>query len=322
MPEDQIAVMNISEKARQLIKDQQQDWELARVNYAGLKSVEERRLAFEGFDLIVQFNPKRIRSSAAKVDQKSIEARPCFLCQKNLPPEQASIPFGDNYLILVNPFPIFNEHLTITHVNHIDQGIEDKFDDMLALAKALEDFTVFYNGPKCGASAPDHFHFQAGNKGFMPLERDYKKGSFFHDSFEKHSVEIIVWSDYLRPVLTLSGRNPATLNMVFQAYFNILKSLQPQEPEPKINILASWQNSRWAVHLFPRKLHRPWQFFESEEKQILLSPASVDLGGVLITPRDEDFMKISMADAKDILEQVCLGEKEFRASVKELIVKL
>ena len=314
--------MIISEKARQLIKDQQKDWELARVNYAGLKSVEERRLAFEGFDLIVQYNPKRIRSSAAKVDQKSIEARPCFLCQKNLPPEQASIPFGDHYLILVNPYPIFNEHLTITHVDHIDQRIQDKFLDMLSLAKALEDFTVFYNGPKCGASAPDHFHFQAGNKGFMPIERDYKKGSFFHDSNQRYGVEIIVWTDYLRPVLTLSGRDPETLDQVFQTYFNILKSMQPQESEPMINILASWHNSRWAIHIFPRKLHRPWQFFESQEKQILLSPASVDLGGVLITPRDEDFMKITMADAKDILQQVCLNEDEFRSTVKQLINKL
>ncbi|MDZ7606764.1 MAG: DUF4922 domain-containing protein [Cyclobacteriaceae bacterium] len=314
--------MNISEKAQQLIKDQQKDWDLARVNYAGLKSVEERRLAFEGFDLLVQFNPKRIRSSAAKVDALSIEARPCFLCRQNLPHEQTGIPFGDHYLILVNPFPIFNEHLTITHIHHTDQRIADKFMDMLSLAKALEYFTVFYNGPKCGASAPDHFHFQAGNKGFMPIERDYKKGSFFHDSYEKKGVEIIVWTDYLRPVLTLSGRDPEALNGIFQSYFNILKSLQPQEPEPMINILASWQNSRWAIHLFPRKLHRPWQFFESDEKQILLSPASVDLGGVLITPRDEDFMKISMADAKDILEQVCLDETVFRATVKDLISKL
>jgi hypothetical protein len=189
---------------------------------------------------------------------------------------------------------------------------------MLQLAKALEGFTVFYNGPKCGASAPDHFHFQAGNKGFMPIERDYKKGSFFQDAFSLYGVEVIEWTDYLRPVLTLSGRDIEALVRVFTEYFNILKSLQPHEPEPMINILASCQNNRWTIHLFPRKQHRPWQYFESEEKQILLSPASVDLGGVLITPRDEDFIKITTADARDIMEQVCLSEDEFRQTVKKL----
>ena len=173
--------MNISRQARKLINDQQNEWELAGKNYAGLKSVKVRTLAFDGFDMLVQFNPERIRSSAAKVDAKSIEARPCFLCQKNLPKEQRGIPVLDKYLILVNPFPIFPEHLTIPHFNHIDQRIENKFEEMLEMARLLEDFTIFYNGPKCGASAPDHFHFQAGIKRFMPIERDYKKGSFFHE---------------------------------------------------------------------------------------------------------------------------------------------
>ncbi|MCK5371279.1 MAG: DUF4922 domain-containing protein, partial [Cyclobacteriaceae bacterium] len=156
--------MNISQQARQLIMDQQKDWELARKNYAGLKNVKVRTLPFDGFDMLVQFNPERIRSSAAKVDTKSIKERPCFLCRHNLPKKQVGLPVLDNYLILVNPFPIFPEHLTIPHLNHIDQRIEDKFVEMLEIAKALEDFTVFYNGPKCGASAPDHFHFQAGIK--------------------------------------------------------------------------------------------------------------------------------------------------------------
>lgn len=303
--------MKISEQARKLILEQQKDWELAKKNYAGLKNVKVRTLPFDGFDMLVQFNPERIRSSAAKVDAKSIEERPCFLCQHHLPKEQVGIPVLEKYVILVNPFPIFPEHLTIPHLDHIDQRIEGNLEDMLDLAKTLEEFTVFYNGPKCGASAPDHFHFQAGIKRFMPLERDYKKGSFFHYTKSVNRVDVIKWTGYLRTILTFSGRDKHQITLLAEKLFGELKKLNPEESEPMLNILASYENSRWTVHIFPRKLHRPWQYFESGDDQILLSPASVDLGGVLITPREEDFNKISMIDVQDILEQVCVPEQQF-----------
>jgi ATP adenylyltransferase/5',5'''-P-1,P-4-tetraphosphate phosphorylase II len=310
--------MNISEQARQLIKDQQKEWELARKNYAGLSHVKSRKLAFDGFDVVVQFNPERIRSSAAKVDAKSIEARPCFLCRENLPDEQRGIPAMGSYLILVNPFPIFPEHLTIPHFDHIDQKIEDKFGDMLEISSLLEDFTVFYNGPKCGASAPDHFHFQAGIRRFMPIEFDYRKGLFFHNSWIVNGIEVISWSDYLRTILTISGRDKDALVFEFQKVYQSLENLQPEEAEPMLNILCSHYKGRWHVHIFPRKLHRPWQYFEEGARQILLSPASVDMGGVLITPREEDFNKISTDDARDIFEQVCLDELTFKKIIMNL----
>lgn len=307
--------MNISAQARQLIKDQQQEWELAGRNYAGLKKVKVRTLTFDGFDILVQFNPERIRSSAAKVDAKSIEARPCFLCRGNLPKEQRGIPVLDNYLVLVNPFPIFPEHLTIPHLSHIDQRIEDKFADMLGLARSLEEFTIFYNGPKCGASAPDHFHFQAGIKHFMPIEQDYKIKSFSREVKTENGFEFIRWTDYMRTILTFSGKELAPLCMQFSLLFSKLKELQPEEQEPMLNILASWEANRWIIHIFPRQLHRPWQYFEEGEKQILLSPASVDMGGVLIIPREEDFNKITKTDIRDIFQQVCLDEKTFASIV-------
>ena len=303
--------MTLSEQARKLIKDQQQEWELARKNYAGLASVKTRKLAFDGFDMIVQFNPERIRSSAAKVDTKSIEARPCFLCQQNLPKEQRGLRVLDRYMILVNPFPIFPEHLTIPHLEHTDQLIEGKFDDFLEISRLLEDFTVFYNGPKCGASAPDHFHFQAGIRRFMPIEGDYRRGLFFHESQTENGVEIIRWSDYLRTLITFSGQKKGTLVNELEKLFAALKESQPGELEPMLNILSSYYKGRWHVHVFPRKLHRPWQYFEDGEKQILLSPASVDMGGVLITPREADYIQITMDDAKDIFQQVCLDNESF-----------
>jgi hypothetical protein len=310
--------VNISEQARKLIKDQQIEWELARKNYAGLRSVKSRTLAFDGFDIQVQFNPERIISSAAKVDAKSIEARPCFLCHKNLPKEQRGIPILDKYLILVNPFPIFPEHLTIPHLEHIEQAIKNKFSDMLEVSRLLEDFTVFYNGPKCGASAPDHFHFQAGIKRFMPIEGDYKKGLFFHDSKLVDGVEVIRWTDYKRTIITYSGREKLPLIKQFDQLFRALKEFQPKESEPMLNILCSHYNGRWHIHIFPRKLHRPWQYFEEGDKQIVLSPASVDMGGVLITPREADYEKLTMGDASDIFEQVCLDEDTFDQVFREI----
>jgi hypothetical protein len=196
-------------------------------------------------------------------------------------------------------------------LHHTEQLIGGKFEDMLEVSKLLGDFTVFYNGPKCGASAPDHFHFQAGIKRFMPIEMDYKKGLFFHDSKVRDGVEIIRWSDYLRTILTFSGRDKQPLVHEFGNVYRALKELQPEETEPMLNILCSHYNNRWHVHVFPRKLHRPWQYFEEGNKQILLSPASVDMGGVLITPRVEDFNKLTMADAQDIFEQVCMDEAAF-----------
>ena len=311
--------MTISEQARQLIKDQQKEWALAGKNYEGLKSVKTKTLAYDGFDVLVQFNPERIRSSAAKVDAGSIAARPCFLCHQNRPEEQRAIRVLDRYEILVNPFPIFPEHLTIPHVEHTPQQIADTFDDMLELSRLLEEFTVFYNGPKCGASAPDHLHFQAGNRRFMPMERDYKKGLFFHDSKVVHGVEVIRWGDYLRSVITLSGRDKAALAMEFECLFRAFQGMQPTDPEPMLNILMSHDKGRWHVHLFPRIAHRPRQYFEAGEKQILLSPASVDMGGVLITPRAEDFAKLGMTEAQNIFAQVCLDELELEALYNRII---
>jgi ATP adenylyltransferase/5',5'''-P-1,P-4-tetraphosphate phosphorylase II len=319
--------MNISEQARKLIKDQQNEWTLAGKNYTGLKNVKIRTLHFDGFDLLVQFNPERIRSSAAKVDTKSIEARPCFLCQNNLPQEQRGIPVLEKYLILVNPFPIFPEHLTIPHQKHIDQRIEHKFMDMLELSVALEDFTVFYNGPKCGASAPDHFHFQAGIKGFLPIEEEYKKNSgitggakLIQDWKSIDGVEICSWSNYLRKMLTFRSKDKDQLVSRFEILFTALKKLQPTASEPMLNILSSWEGGYWTVHIFPRQLHRPWQFFEDGEKQILFSPASVDMGGVLITPRAVDFSKITEMDIRDIFEQICLDEKKFESLLKKIMI--
>jgi hypothetical protein len=299
-----------SDTVNDLFNSQLRDWELARINYALLSGVRTREIEFSGFRILVQFNPERIRSSAAKVDAKSIESRPCFLCRKNRPSQQMGVTFTNNMTVLVNPFPIFAKHLTIPSENHTDQRIRPNFNDMLSLAEALPDYVIFYNGPQCGASAPDHFHCQAGNKGFLPIETDFDSRKYVRLLPVESGVEIWNWSGYQRGILTFKGKNRSKLVQAFNLFFERFSEFQPDKPEPMLNILAYYGAKEWIIHIIPRKMHRPGQYFAEGEKQILLSPASVDLGGVIITPREEDFNKIRASDITDIFEQVCLNENE------------
>jgi len=301
----------LQDQVYQLLEQQTRDWELAEKNYKGLEKIRKNHFDFENnLKIFVQFNPERIYSSAAKVDDKSISERKCFLCPAHLPEQQKWVEFGNDYVILVNPFPIFPKHLTIPLRQHSDQRIQGKLADMLQLARELPDFEVFYNGPRCGASAPDHFHFQAGNKGFMPLESDFLSQN---KKLLLTENQCNIWSlnTYLRHCLVMEGPHLPTLLRWFDAAYQNMQRLMNQEPEPMMNIIASWENTAWKVFIFPRKLHRPHQFFAEDETQILLSPASVDLGGVLITPREIDFDKITSANICDIFAQVSWDDDVF-----------
>jgi ATP adenylyltransferase/5',5'''-P-1,P-4-tetraphosphate phosphorylase II len=313
--------MELSKEARKLIKSQIKGWELASANYKSLEEVKTRKISFKGFDIDIQFNPKRLISSAAKIDVKSLEQRPCFLCQKNRPIQQVGLHFKDNYLILVNPFPIFPEHLTIPHIKHIDQQINGYFCDILDLAKALSDFVVFYNGPKSGASAPDHLHFQAIKKGFLPIENDFYNKDIFEFLVQVHDVNVYRANNYLRAVLTLKSNNKSQLDFLFNDFYEICSKLGPGAEEPMLNIIVLYDFEGWTVHVFPRKLHRPVQYYEIGEKQILLSPGCVDLGGTLILAREKDFIKINSEDVKDILNQVCSNPDIIDDFIRGLVSK-
>ena len=297
--------MEFSKKARELIREQIGEWDLAAKNYASLKKVKVKAFDYGDYHIDIQFNPERIISSAAKVDTKSIEARPCFLCEKNLPAQQRGLYFKNEYIVLVNPFPIFPEHLTIPHISHTDQRISGNFGSMLELAAELDDFVLFYNGPKCGASAPDHLHFQAGIKGFLPIETDFLNNKCCKEIRRIGSVTISHWPDYQRGIISLKSKDRDNLIECFNQIYSKLQISQPDEVEPMLNILAIFKQGEWIIHIFPRTLHRPTQYFETGERQFILSPASVDMGGVLITPREEDFTKISKEDIRDIFNQVC-----------------
>lgn len=301
------------------LNQQVRDWPLANGNFKGLKKVEEKEFDFQGFKMKVQFNPERIRSSAAKVDKKSIENRACFLCLDKLPPEQGGIAQGKDYVILVNPFPIIPQHFTIPKVDHVDQSFMDNLEGMLSLVKDMQGYTLFYNGPKCGASAPDHMHFQGGNKGFMPVEEEYFSLKENADLLVKsEDLEVRAFNHYLRKMISVEATNAKELVTIVSKFYNAFAAMQQEEKEPMLNVICSYVDGKYIMHLFPRKLHRPTQYFAEGEEQLLISPASVDFGGVFITPRREDFEKITAADIEDMFKQVCVDEEVYAALCEKI----
>jgi ATP adenylyltransferase/5',5'''-P-1,P-4-tetraphosphate phosphorylase II len=301
-----------------LFDQQLNHWELAHENYAGLQNVVLKTIPFKDHGIKVQYNPKRIISSSAKIDPHSVSQRPCFLCEHNRPPKQQGINYKNDFIMLVNPYPVFKRHLTIPTVQHQPQYIQGKFGTMLQLAGDLPDFSIIYNGPECGASAPDHFHFQAIQRGVLPIETDFstKKKCLFLGRF--NGIEIFTWDNYLRKLITISGYDVDALEGLFVRLYGILANMLQSAGEPMMNMLVQCDHDKWIVHIFPRKQHRPRQYFETGEKQLLLSPASIDMGGILIMPREEDFNKITRSDIADIYKQVCVDDVLIRVLVESL----
>lgn len=307
--------MVTSAQALSLLERQQRNWQAVGESYCALSQVKIKELKFDGFTIKVQFNPARIVSSAAKVDSKSIRERKCFLCAANRPLEQEGLPFGD-YTVLVNPFPIFPEHFTIPVNRHEDQQILHHYKDMLELAQALDKFTIFYNGPKCGASAPDHMHFQAGNRGFLPIEKEWK--AIDHEIiYMKSGLSLYALNNYLRNVLIIESETKEEAIRAFERIYSMLP-IKKGESEPMMNLLAWHENGWWVTCIFPRDKHRPDCYYEEGERNLLISPASVDFGGVFITPLEKDFYKVSEIDIRSIFKEVSLNGEEMDKLVERI----
>lgn len=304
------------EAVNKLLEEQLRSWQLAANNYQALAGVESKSLKVGNFTYRVQFNPARITSSAAKVDPQSIRERKCFLCQGHLPKEQKSILFKEHYLILTNPFPIFRQHLTIPDTEHVAQRIYPRMDDMLSLARELTSYTLFYNGPQCGASAPDHFHFQAGNRNFLPIEKEWRENIAGQVGT---CGDATLWylDDTPRATLLIeAGRKEEALTLFNTLYAAM--EIKPGHDEPMMNLLAWYENEKWIVAIFPREHHRPACYYAEGEQNILISPASVDMGGVFITPLEKDFRRITATDIAAILSETCISAGKFRELRKRI----
>jgi len=291
----------LNTKALFLLQSELETWATARDNFENLKNVETKSLDFEGFSVEVHFNQSRMRSAAAKLDEKSVSVRQCFLCKENRPAVQQSVDCG-HFELLVNPYPIFPQHFTIASKQHEPQNIEGYFADFLNFTKELSDFVVFFNAAGCGASAPDHLHFQAGTKNFLPLIKDYKnlKQKNVELIFNINNFEIFLLKNYLRKVFCIET---FSVESAVKA-FNLLKNNNLIDKN-KINIVSIFENDKFSIFVFPRRAFRPQQFFAEDEKErLLISPGSVEMSGILITPIKEHFDKITKSDVISIYKQV------------------
>ena len=312
-------------KAHALLEQQKGVWELLRTGYETLQSVRTKVLDFDGFQIKVQFNPGRLISTVAKVDATSIKERKCFLCTENLPPAQRGIPCDGEYLVLCNPFPIFPEHFTISSVRHTPQAIRDSFPTFLNLTRELgERYTVFYNGPRCGASAPDHLHFQAGNRAYLPIDAEYEilKKARGTPIFESDALRAYRLENYLRRFITLESPDASLLVRAFATLYEALQEGETAGEEPMLNVLGFYTNGQWRVHVFPRAKHRPAFYFKEGPEKLLISPAAVELSGICTTPREEDFGKVTRQHIADMYKEVCVPAERFAGITARLAAGL
>lgn len=290
---------------RAFVADQVRTVETARVHYGALKDIRTRWIEVNGYGVWLQFNPARIRSSAAKVDVQSLRERKCFLCKENLLDGQRSIPFGRTYEIMLNPYPIFSQHLTIPLLRHEDQRIGGRYGDMLLLSEALTEFVVFYNGPQCGASAPDHMHFQAGVRDYLPIEKQWTETPK-EVVFSSGTTTMYALRKYTHPLLVLVSENRQDAVCLFDQLYRLLP-LKEGNSEPMMNILCWYESGKWVTCICPREKLRPSCYDAEGDTKILLSPASVEMGGLFVVPLENDYLRLTATDLQQVLSEVCIG---------------
>jgi len=305
---------DFAHRALALLDEQKREWAMLRDGAAALDEIQTRSIPVNGFHFRLQYNPQRIASTAAKVDAKTVAQRKCFLCAANLPREQRGVAFGDDYVVLCNPFPIFPQHFTIPHKEHLPQRIADAFGPMLDLARAMHTkYTVFYNGPRCGASAPDHLHFQAGDKGFMTIESEYER--LKGDAIVTTPAVAVFAPKSARPFISIESADRDAAISVFKVLYRNLNNIAPAPPaeEPMMNLIVNFDaaDGKWRTIVLPRIKHRPSFYPAPGDARILLSPGTVDLGGVCILPVEQDFQRLREHHLQQMLEEVMLPPEPF-----------
>lgn len=320
-----VTAKNPAGRAHGLLLQQKEVWELLRTDYNSLQSVRTRVFEFDGSQIKVQFNPGRMTSTAAKVDPTSIRERKCFLCLENLPGAQRGILCDGEFLVLCNPFPIFPEHFTIAFLRHTPQLIRESFAEFLNLTRELGTrYLVLYNGPKCGASAPDHLHFQAGNRSFLPIHAEYAAMTTGDASrlFESASLRACAVDKCLRRFISFESADAGVLVRAFGALYEVLQNFSPSGDEPMLNILGFYGSDQWRILVFPRAKHRPSFYFKEGEEKMLISPAAVELGGICTTPREQDFERVTRERIVEMYNEICVSAERFAAIKARLASKI
>ena len=291
-------------------------WTDARHRFRDLKHVETRQFSDQ---LKLQWNPARIVSTGAKIDKKTLGERPCFLCDKNRPKEQMSKQVDEKFHLLVNPFPILPVHFTIPARKHQPQLIYKNYGEMHRFISLHSDLMVFYNGPKCGASAPDHLHFQAGTNGILPLQTNWQRLSRnLTDIISLNDEEkISVVRDFIVPAFVIISKSAESDEALFRRLYKAMPQ-RGDETEPMMNIISWRKGEEFISVVIPREKHRPEAYFAEGDAQFVVSPGALDMSGLIITPREEDFRKLTEEKALSLLQECGVSEEKMNAIIAKL----
>lgn len=291
-------------------------WTNARHRFRDLKHVETRQFSDQ---LKLQWNPARIVSTGAKIDKKTLGERPCFLCDKNRPKEQMSKQIDEKFHLLVNPFPILPVHFTIPARKHQPQLIYKNYGEMHRFISLHSDLMVFYNGPKCGASAPDHLHFQAGTNGILPLQTNWQRLSRnLTDIISLNDEEkISVVLDFIVPAFVIISKSAESDEALFRRLYKAMPQ-RGDETEPMMNIISWRKGEEFISVVIPREKHRPEAYFAEGDAQFVVSPGALDMSGLIITPREEDFRKLTEEKALSLLQECGVSEEKMNAIIAKL----
>ncbi len=301
---------------RSLVASQKKSWSAYAAACRGLASVKTRTLSLDDYNVTLQHNPARAASSGAAVDAESIRKRPCFLCAENRPKEQSGILYRNSFIILCNPAPIFLNHFTIAGLGHRPQEILPWLDSFLQIAAdAAPDYAIFYNGPACGASAPDHLHFQMIPARALPFLNELEEGSFPAAS---SSVLHLPTKSFDRSVLLFKSNHAELLKEHMTRFLAAARELLTAKDEPLLNIFCTHGKHGWTITVFLRRKHRPDVYFGKGGKGIFVSPGTIDMAGVVITPRLTDFERLTARDIRSIYREVSLEEEDLNFIIDAL----
>ena len=304
-------------ESQRFFESELKTWPDAAARYQALaEQVQMRDLPLDGdIRLRVQFNPSRIVSTGASIDAATLERRPCFLCSENRPAQQHALRAVRGMSLLVNPFPILPRHFTLPSLRHEPQRLGEHFLTMQRLAWNMPSLMVFYNGPLCGASCPDHLHLQAGSRGVAPLEADWAR--YASRLYPDRACQLL--ADYACPVFVLRSASPAAGVEPFRRLEAALP-IHEGETEPRMNVVCWRQEDELVTLVFPRKKHRPDCYSAPEGERLLVSPGALDMCGLLITPRQEDFQRLTPERAAAILREVTMSPEELQPILETLNV--
>ncbi len=298
---------------------QLEKWDDARRRYHDLRNVKTRELVVGTSSFHVQWNPARMVSTGASIDKKTLAERPCFLCEQNRPKEQFKKSIDSQYDLLVNPYPILPIHFTIPNVKHVPQLIREAYGEIHKLLEEYPELMVFYNGPKCGASAPDHAHFQAGTSGTLPLQKSWKRLSHHLTKIVSlnDDEDISLIEEYPCPAMLIRSRSQYGDEQLFRRLYEAMP-LRADEVEPMMNIVSWRYRDEYLSVVFLRSKHRPDCYYAEGDEQYIISPGALDMAGLFITPRQEDFERLTPERALSILAEVSLDKKELEQLIDRL----